>query len=1700
MAAASTLSATVDNQMLTGTADKDRIIIGYTDEPYNNVTVDAGAGNDTVQIQAAKNTSVNGGAGNDSIIVGPNSSASTVNTGAGNDTVVVWASDTTNLVLGSGSNVILIADDANLAVNAGADAEVSYVFANGAAIGKITISGSGGATLKGTGNSDLFAPGAGSNTIVGYGGEDTIQFSSSSSSVNGNDVILVGSGGTLTVADGACHKLNVNGSTVSLGSYKTYTPQQVIQKFMSALDNSTKTGTDALDEAILALNVDAFGSIQDVIDAAVADCASIKNADVFLRDKCGIILDNKDTGAITGWDAMGSTVKDAESVVPESGSFDSFSQDSFTVNGLTVKLEKTFGDLTDNQKKIYQGLHTWWTSEALKLISDSYGSNFSFSGGTDINSDAKTITVKFVSKGSFLAQVVSTTVSGGTATKLELHINEKYYNPLDTSDVNGYSTVSGSGYLDRTLAHEFTHAIMAATIKDFGSLPAYITEGMAELTHGIDDERATLISSLGGSSSKLKSALGKSTKTGNVSNYAGGYILLRYMALQAANSDTATGVRIKGKSAVITAGSDNTITTVDGTDDKFAAVVTLDASSSSRAVNVVGNKNDNIIIGSSAGGTLNGGTGKDKLYGSDGNDVFVHSIGSGSDVVGNVKDATSLYSTGDKILIVGDSTITDAGAVMFKDAKSALTVSFKGTSETVTINKADSLTPVTIELATAVGGSALKTITHGNVPTGVSLDSKFNATVTSAATSTVDVSDINSQIKNVNATEAGAVMIVGSDYAATNVTLGGNNTSVTGGYDYAKNKGFNDSFIGGDGKDVFVYSLGGGADKITGFNGADDAIVLLGFDDVTTIEKSGDVSYKDSGKALTLTLNGTVNGSAAKGSLTIDTTKSSGKVKVYKNTVSDANLILNYGVDFPAGAGYGKSTSIVTLGGGTSAASVSIDLVNDGYPDGVKEVDASNYSGKVSIVGNGNSDALTSGKAGGTLDGGYAIDSKSGNPKATGDKLYGNEGADTFIYRALESIGGGTDVIGGNKNFAAGNYDTGDRIIIVADTAPSASDIIFTDAKDVTTITIEGNKKSKLTVNKASSETTIAVCLASSTDNLSNVTTAVTHGSIPAGVGFAMKGTAPDYTMLTIGAASANSTVNASLIHSQIKTIDATKASYMIGVAGNAAANNISIGGNGGTLNGGGGNDKLFGGAGNDVFYYALGDGNDEINNYDGSKDTIILSGYTDTIDIGNSKVFKDSNGTITLDLQNGSTKGRLTLKNATGKIFVKDTAGNTLLNYRENVPDPDHISFVKNSMIIDSDANLANAATLKASDYGINVKAIDASAYSKNALCLVAGDLNNTSYMLTAGGGGSTIKGGTGADKLFGGGGKDVFVYSVGGGADVITSLNGGDGDELLILGYNGTTIDVTDQKVFKDSGKDITLTLNNQKLTIKNPEGQLKIVGGTQAANGTINRGEELLTYGTNLPTGVEYQSGKTILSVTSDATVGSLALDISDAEKYYSKLKTVNATLYGGALNVTGNSAANDLYAGRGGSTLNGGAGNDNLFGNSNGADTFVFDMSVENKGAKDVVKNYDGAGGDVIRLNNVDADTVNLKYNGKTLVITAAASSDAKKTGTLTVYGTTTDFKNYANIDTSTTVKLLVNGQAFGGSSQFASDAEDYWFTQPTDGDTSDELSSITESAPLAESTSMIDDPSELLRADRLKVAAALERSAHKWQSK
>lgn len=176
---------------------------------------------------------------------------------------------------------------------------------------------------------------------------------------------------------------------------------------------------------------------------------------------------------------------------------------------------------------IVKALNSEWLSKSLDLVKQTTGLGFDTDGAT-----VKEMKVEFKSDGALdsrtLAQVESTSVNGKTDS-LSLQVNMDIYSDTDPEDPNGKA--GDNTYLDRVIAHEMTHAVMAANIDHFADLPLFLKEGAAEMVHGIDDERKDAIKAAAGSAASLDSAMNEGTTSGaDESQYAGGYVFFRYMA------------------------------------------------------------------------------------------------------------------------------------------------------------------------------------------------------------------------------------------------------------------------------------------------------------------------------------------------------------------------------------------------------------------------------------------------------------------------------------------------------------------------------------------------------------------------------------------------------------------------------------------------------------------------------------------------------------------------------------------------------------------------------------------------------------------------------------------------------------------------------------------------------------------------------------------------------------------------------------------------------------------------------------------------------------------------------------------------------------------------------------------------------------------------------------------------------------------
>ncbi len=858
------------------------------------------------------------------------------------------------------------------------------------------------------------------------------------------------------------------------------TQQEVIKAFMKALDTHTLTKkSNETDVAFTTRIIDAairassnFQSAQDVINNMINDRTSAGSGDSFLRNYCGIILDNTDTGAITGKDAGGSTTKTAESIVSESGSLKTnFEENFFKVGELTVKLatgggknadpkEITFNDLNnENERFIWQSLRSYWIESGLNLIAESYGNNFTFSEG---NSSVKTLYVIFDYNMDYStrAKTLSGPIKNQKCTiPLELHINMNRFSNL--SGINGGNSDGSAWYLDRTIAHELTHAVMIANIDYFFYLPQFIAEGMADLTNGIDDKRKSYITDLAKNPDLLKEWLDVND-TSSTSNYvySAGYMFLRYLAkqtsLQGINiSNTKTKAKVTGTDNADTIenyGANSTITALGGNDflSSYSAKSSINAGAGNDTI-------DNTSNGKNT--TLFGGAGNDSILNSANAKI---DAGTGADTITNTnlgEKATLFGGTGNDYI-----TTYNADNVSISGGADNDKIELRGTGKNITVSGGGGNDAISISGGTAliqysagdgndsvVGFNVNSTLQIGGGKGTYSTTNSGSNIVVTASTGKVtlmgaaNLSKLNiagkkvSQNKRKNITNTKSeTLITGSANADTLYNSGSKVTiDALGGNDSISNRSsgasinggagndtiYNDSIygdgsrvtiIGGTGKDsisnyagnVIIY---GNADSDEIYNGTGgNSVTIDGGDSSDEIDSRGtNVSIKGGAGNDSIYIDGskaTVNGGTGK-----DSIRNFGENTLFQYKAGDGNdsiwgfktnstLQIEGGSDVSLQTG-GSSNVIATVGKGK------VTLVN-----------AANLS-VVNIQGSGGSDTIKS-----TVSG-AKIDALGGNDKiynyaSSKVTILGGNGADTITnWGAAASMNGGAgnDLIWGDS-------------------------------------------------------------------------------------------------------------------------------------------------------------------------------------------------------------------------------------------------------------------------------------------------------------------------------------------------------------------------------------------------------------------------------------------------------------------------------------------------------------------------------------------------------------------------------------------------------------------------------------------------------------------------------------------------------------
>ncbi|MBQ6005187.1 MAG: hypothetical protein IJL14_02945 [Selenomonadaceae bacterium] len=1104
-------------------------------------------------------------------------------------------------------------------------------------------------TLTGSSDAEVFIYDGGNDVITNYSGEDTVQIASGSingySIKNGDLIFKIGSG-SLTLKNMANHSITIKNSSgrTSTNFYGTgYTAQEVIKNLVKAWTKTLLTGTAELDESIQLCSH--FKSISAVINQMVADCKAAGDGDTFLRKYCGIILDNADTGAITGWDAGGSKIKTAANVIPETSTLKelpSYTNSSFVRNNVTINIAENLSSLTADGKKVLNALYSWWAEESLSLIEESYGVKFE---------EGDTINFSLMPSSSYWA------LTSGTDVK----INMGY------TTFNGDDDYNGNG-VDRTIAHEFTHVAQNLFM---GYFPQFLEEGLAELTHGIDDMRQSLIKRLAENPDALKGYLNVNNyNTGSAYYYAAGYMFYRYLAKQTADAyDKSTAhawednVLISGTSkAELLSGSGDYVTLSAGSGND-----TLTAYGDS--MEVIGGAGNDFIYSDSAGAIISGGKGNDtmknyaskvSISGDDGNDYIYNYDASKITICGGKGNDHIRNGDGSKILFqyVGgydtiygfDSTCT----LQIGDGTETYSTTTIGSNVVVTTGNGK----ITLSGAATLSAANIK----GEDPPAWTISG-------SVATYTAEN---NSVLKVIGVTSLDGISLDGNVVIISAASLGKNRVTVTGDYTLALSN------------DVAEPSTSI-AWKLNGTTATYNQTTTAGY---TLTEDASAINYSTESVTTLATVKGVKSTSGLKVSGNVITVAKASVNAKNITVTGDYTLALADNVTRPSTTNsWSLNNSTATLKQTTTAGYTLEDNViiyskkstaNVATVTGVKSTSGLKVSGNVITVSKASVNAKNI-----TVTGDYtlALADNVAQPSTTNSWSLNNSTAtlkqtttagytleDNVIIYSKKSTANVATVTGVKST---SGLKVNGNVITVSKASVNAKNITVTSDY---TLALADNVAQPSTTNSWSLNNSTATLKQTTTagytleDNVITYSKKITDTLATVDGAKSLAGISMKNNIVTLKAGSLESNVSvsgscefnfaagnykgASISGSDGKDI-ITSRGRNISIDGGKGKDTIKILGSATTIVGGKGNDSITSSGNNNLFVYASGDGNDVIADFSATDKIKITKGTASVSTSGDDVIVKVGNGKMTLKNAAGQD---ISIINVNGKENVYST------------------------------------------------------------------------------------------------------------------------------------------------------------------------------------------------------------------------------------------------------------------------------------------------------------------------------------------------------------------------------------------------------------------------------------------------------------
>lgn len=621
------------------------------------------------------------------------------------------------------------------------------------------------------------------------------------------------------------------------------TQQDVIKNFVKALGTDAK-GVDLLDAAVKAASGGGFSSWEALRTSYISAVKTYSGTTeiaqkAFLKKYCGIDLDDKDTGSITGSSAGGLLVKTAESIVENSSSAMSFPTNAVTDNYIRWP-EKS--SLSVTQQKIAGRLYNDWIPGSLQLIKDSFGIEARSTTEVEFYS-------RYDERGRAKGPIYFEThrsYTGNNTSGPVLHVYTNYYDYFHLENQNGvYGSYIGAGdsgdYLDRMTAHALAHKVLLDNYSNAASLPEEVAEGLIGLVTGVDDlvskNSFLWCANKDYAEYSVREIIQKKRYNSfsntfdsydfddykNIHEESEGisaYVLLRYLAKQTATSNVQrtipAGTSYDTKKTTITA--KNTFT---GTiDARLAAttVSTINAAATTKSVTLRGNTKNNVMRAGSGGNTLRGDKGNDTLYGGKGKDTFIYADGDGIDTIYNYEAGKDVLS-----LISGKITKTTvSGAdVIFTVNKGSIRVKNGVLKNIVLMN--------------SQGQKTTKKLYYNLPSTAIYNANKTTITLKDSASGTIDLGKYMPSVTTVNAKAAKKSLTIYGNAKANVIYAGKAGGNIRG-------KAGNDKIYCGAGTDKIYFGKTDGQDQIIGSSKRDIAY-FYGIKDIKqiTAKKSGSV-------------------------------------------------------------------------------------------------------------------------------------------------------------------------------------------------------------------------------------------------------------------------------------------------------------------------------------------------------------------------------------------------------------------------------------------------------------------------------------------------------------------------------------------------------------------------------------------------------------------------------------------------------------------------------------------------------------------------------------------------------------------------------------------------------------------------------------------------------------------------------------------